>query len=91
MRLYLQKSLDIVDDTGVKTGVDISVSEPKKSEQANDYFCLVEATPLIAGGKKIYGVNEEQALKVSFEFLNAILKDKKILDKDGNPYYFSLP
>jgi hypothetical protein len=63
----------------------LQISEPLKSDNSDDYSCRVHIPFFFNKDKNIFGINEEQARKLSVNFVAFFLKDKILIDKNGQP------
>lgn len=62
---------------GSRTHIFARISEPTQSIGYNDHYCIVHCPHLFDEEKKIFGVDEDQALELSIIFI------KKLLDHAG--------
>jgi hypothetical protein len=63
----------------------IEILAPSRTEEVQDYFCVVHAPLLLDQDKKIFGVDPEQASSPSVRFINLLLENKKVIGDDGMP------
>ena len=60
------------------------ISKPIKSEGENDYYCEIICHKLFNKPKRIFGVDNEQAVLLSKQFIKTIIGKNEITDYDGN-------
>ena len=69
-------------DTG-RTPFQLRISEPVKSENAEDWFCTVHAPFLFTKDKRIFGVSGDQARALAIDFVRELLRGKRLVDAHG--------
>jgi len=61
----------------------LQISEPLQSDNDDDYSCQVHIPLFFNKDKNIFGINEEQARELSINFVASLLKDKELIDNNG--------
>jgi hypothetical protein len=74
----------VVEDEEGRRPFMLRISEPRRTD-AGDYFCSVDlaAVAAVGEGVRIYGVDSEQAQRLSLDFVRKMLAGKKLFDKNG--------
>lgn len=63
----------------------IRVSCPRRSEEADDWYCEILAPVLFERPKRIFGIDESQARRLSIEFLKTLLGERALYTEGGQP------
>jgi hypothetical protein len=73
------------DEKGRRIPFDLVITDPARHTEAKEgYFCDIEAPGIFERPKRIYGIDREQALALSYRFVELLLQDKDIFDDHGN-------
>ena len=83
---YILEFEGLIEKNGKKVPFHLKIGEPIKGE--NDeyaYFCSVYAPYLFKNIKNIFGIDKEQAVELSKNFVSVLIDGKMVYDKDGYP------
>jgi len=75
-------------DGNVKRSVDIRISGPITAVENS--FCSVRLVPLIDGEKKIFGIDDEQAVALAKRFVFDLLDGAVVVDQHDAPISLSV-
>ena len=70
---------------GSRTHVSARISEPMQSIGYNDHYCIVHCPHLFHEDKKIFGVDEDQALELSIMFIKKLLYHASVVLVEEEP------
>ena len=74
-----------IEDKGQQIPFSLKISKPfLPDENEEESHCLVYAPFLFGKPKKIAGIDGEQAIELSKRFVEILIKEKKLFDKDRN-------
>lgn len=72
-----------LEEDGLRKPFHVKISNPSKTAEENDYFCLVYAPALFKEKKKIYGADAAQAQALALEFIISLIGDRRVVAKNG--------
>jgi len=85
MTEYILELHASLEEDGIRKPLAIKILAPSRTEDEQDYFCVVHAPLLLDQDKKIFGVDPGQASALSLRFIKLLLGNKKVLGDDGMP------
>lgn len=74
-----------IEEDGQKKPFVLVISDARKSDDADDYFCTVHAPALFKRDKNIHGVDSDQACELAMNFVRSLIEGKRLIDSTGNP------
>lgn len=80
---YSVKVDAFVEEKGRRVPFSLRITEPRKSDGEEEYYCEICAPKLFQNTKNIYGVDKSQAKNLALEFVKSLLKGRRLFDKNG--------
>lgn len=72
-----------IEDGGTKKPFYLRISAPSKAADAEDCYCRIHAPELFTKDKDIFGMDEQQAKALAFDFVRSLLGGKRLVDAKG--------
>jgi hypothetical protein len=85
MEQYVIDIKGFVETDGKRAPMVIRVSCPRRSEEADDWYCDIVAPVLFERPKRILGIDESQAQTLSIAFLKSLLGERALYNEGGQP------
>jgi hypothetical protein len=67
----------------------LKIIGPILDDKGGDYYCAIHSPSILKEDKNIYGVDKKQAQVLAFSFIQKLLSNRKVIDKEGNPIFLS--
>ena len=80
---YVVKVDAFVEEQGRRVPFSLRITEPRKCDGEEEYYCEIYAPKLFQNTKNIYGANKSQAKNLALQFVKSLLKGRCLFDKNG--------
>jgi hypothetical protein len=85
MERYVIDIKGFVETDGKRAPIAVKVSCPRRSEEADDWYCEILAPVLFEQTQRIFGIDESQARHLSIQFLKSLLGKRALYSESGQP------
>lgn len=72
-----------IEENGQRDPFSLTITQPEKAEDAEDYYCTVIAPRLFNKEKNIYGVDAEQVAHLAVKLVTDLLAGRRLVDEYG--------
>lgn len=66
----------------------LEISEPRKNDDDEDFFCVIQIPSHFDREKRVFGVDARHTMEVSKDFVRTLMRGQEVVDEKGRKIQF---